>query len=211
VKILVVGASQGTGALVVNEALARGHAVTAFARHPERLAVEAPGLRKVSGDFHDAASVRAAVAGHEAVVVTASSPSLAGFKARPDYFSRGTGHVIAAMRELGVRRLVVLSALGVGDSRDLLPWIARKLMADLILKLPFADHEVQEREVRESGLEWTIARPSRLTNGPARRVYKKTAALERVPASISRADLAHFMVDACERDDWLRKAIQLGG
>ena len=110
-----------------------------------------------------------------------------------------------------MRRLVVLSALGVGDSRPLLPWVARKLMVDMLLKLPFADHEVQERQVRESGLEWTLARPSRLTNGPARHRYAKKAALERVPSSISRADVAHFMVDACERDDWLRQAIQLGG
>ena len=210
-KILVLGASQGTGALVVTEALARGHDVTAFARSPEKLQLAGPRLQKVSGDFHDAASVKSAVAGHDAVVITASATSLAGFKAQPDYFSLGTGHAIAAMKALGVRRLVVLSALGTGESRALMPWVARKLVVDLILKLPFADHQVQEGLVRASDLDWVIARPGRLTNGPARHAYQKRTDLVPLPSSISRSDVAHFLVDACERNDWLRQAVQLGG
>jgi putative NADH-flavin reductase len=210
-KILVLGASKGTGALVVGEALARGNEVTAFARHPERLQLAGSRLRKVPGDFHDAASVKSAVAGHDAVVVTASASSLAAFKARPDYFSLGTGHAIVAMKALGVRRLVVLSALGTGESRALMPWLARKLVVDLILRRPFADHEVQEGLVRASDLDWVIARPGRLTNGPARHAYLKRTDLGALPGAISRADVAHFLVEACERDSWLQQAVQLGG
>ena len=71
-KILVLGASQGTGALCVKAALAKGHSVTAFSRTPEKLDVTHPALTKVAGDFHDAASVRSAVAGHDAVIICAS-------------------------------------------------------------------------------------------------------------------------------------------
>src|SRR3954470_623325 len=146
-KILVVGASQGTGALCLEAALAKGHSATAFARTPAKLKLTHPQLTKVAGDFHDAASVRGAVAGHDAVIICASSTSLSGFKKKPDYFSSGTRFVIDAMKEHGVKRLVVLSAHGAGDSFSGAPWFLRTFIIRGILKLPFADHDVQEKMV----------------------------------------------------------------
>jgi uncharacterized protein YbjT (DUF2867 family) len=208
-KILVIGASRGTGALCVKTALAKAHAVTAFARSPEALATD--GATRVKGDFHDAASVAAAVAGHDAVIITASVQKLRTFKEQPTFFSSGTAHVIAAMKQHGVPRLVVLSALGTGDSRPLTPWLLQKLVIDGLLKIPFADHARQEQLVRDSGLAYVIARPGRLTNGPAHGRYVTTAALERVPSSISRADVADFLVASCTANDFLGRAVQLGG
>ena len=210
-KILVVGASQGTGALTVQAALDKGHEVTAFARTPSRLAIENPRLAKVTGDFHQRDSVDAAVQGHGAVIVTASSTSLKGFREKPTYFSLGTGYVIEAMKKHGVRRLVVLSALGTGETRPLVPALVRAILVGWILKSAYADHERQEKMVRESGLDWVVARPGRLTNGPARRQYVKTAAIEKVPSSISRADVADFLVTAAETDTWVQHSVQLGG
>ena len=210
-NILVVGASQGTGALVVKSALGRGHDVTAFARSPERLSFEDAKLRRLKGNFHDAASVSGAIPGHDAVVVTASATSLSGFKENPRYFSQGTEYVIRAMKASGVKRLVVLSALGVGESRAASNWVARTLLVGWLLKAPFEDHERQERMVRESDLDWIIARPGRLTDGPARGRYVKTAAISRVPLAMSRADLADFLVDSCTSNEFVRQAVQLGG
>jgi uncharacterized protein YbjT (DUF2867 family) len=82
-----VGASQGTGALAVRAALGRGHRVSAFARSPQKLVLDHPQLKKVTGDFHQAASLEAAVPGHDAVVITASATSLRSFKENPRYFS----------------------------------------------------------------------------------------------------------------------------
>jgi uncharacterized protein YbjT (DUF2867 family) len=209
-KILIIGASQGTGACCVDEALARGHQVTAMSRsggaHPphER-------LRAVAGSFHDPAAVVAAMPGHDAVIITASSSSLKGFKERPDYFSRGTGLTIEAMKAHRVHRLAVLSALGVGESRVLLNVLMRVLVVDGILGPAFRDHAVQEAQVRASGLEWVLARPGRLTDGPARRRYVQQPALEKVPPAISRADVADFLVGACERPEVVGKTFQLGG
>jgi len=210
-NIIVIGASQGTGALAVRAALDKGHKVTAFARSPQKLAMEHAQLRRLTGDFHQAASVDAAVPGHDAVIVTASATSLSAFKANPHYFSQGTGYVIDAMKKAGVNRLVVLSALGVGDSLPLLNPFVRALAVGWLLKVPFQDHERQEAQVRGSGLDWVIARPGRLTSGPARKQYVKTSAVERVPGSISRADVADFLVDACEGPTWVGHAVQLGG
>lgn len=210
-KIIVIGASQGTGGLAVKQALARGHEVTAFSRSPDKLGVRDDKLRLVAGSFHDAAAVDNAVPGHDAVLLTAGVNSMSVFKEIPDYFSRGTALVIAAMKKSGVKRLVVLSALGVGDSRSLMAPPLRILLIDWILKRAYRDHEVQERMVKDSGLEWVIARPTRLTDQPAGAKYKKTKAIEHVPSKISRADVAAFLVDAAEHDDWVGAAVQLGG
>lgn len=210
-RILVIGASQGTGALAVEEALRRGHDVTAFARSPERLTLSSSHLTRTVGDFHTLASVKGAVPGHDAVIITASATKLSAFKDNPTYFSLGTRHVIQAMKESGVSRLVVLSALGTGESAKLTNFIVRALVISWLLKIPFEDHERQEQLVRESGLQWVIARPGRLTNGPARRQYQKKIAIEPLPGSIARADLADFLVESAETDQWVHQAVQLGG
>ncbi len=209
-KILVIGASQGTGAHAVKEALARGHEVTAFSRSPDKIGFDHPKLIKCPGDFHQAKSVAEAVVGHDAVIITASATSLKAFKDHPDYFSKGTLHVIQAM-EGSSANLVVLSALGTGNSRSLLPWLIQKLMIDLVLKLPFADHNLQEKAVQDSALNWIIARPGRLTNGLAKKQYMKKASLEKVPPAISRADVADFLVDAATTTTWRQKIVHLGG
>jgi uncharacterized protein YbjT (DUF2867 family) len=210
-RILVLGASQGTGALAVRDALDKGHHVTAFARSPQKLALEHPQLKKMQGDFHQAASVDAAVPGHDAVIITASATNLGAFKDNPRYFSQGTAYTIDAMKKANVKRLVILSALGTGPTRALVNPVIRLLAVDWLLKAAFADHEVQEQQARQSGLEWVVARPGRLTNGPARRRYKKTTAIEPVPSSISRADVADFLVDACTAPNWIGSAVQIGG
>ena len=210
-KILVIGASQGTGALAVKAALAKGHAVTAFSRTPAKLDLSHPALTKLAGDFHDAASVRGAVAGHDAVIICASPTSLSAIKDKPDYFSRGTQCCIDAMKELGVKRLVILTAHGVGETKRAASWFQRTFLIDRLLKGFFLDHDVQERMTKESGLDFVIARPTRLTNGEAKGKYVRTEEIVSVPGSISRADVADFLVEACEDPKWIGKGVQLGG
>jgi uncharacterized protein YbjT (DUF2867 family) len=211
VKILVVGGSKGTGARVVERALAAGHDVSAFSRSPERNGATHPRLRKIAGSFHDEVAVDGAVADHDAVIITASANSRKEFRAQPQYFSLGTAHVVRSMRARGARRLVVLSSLGVGESRSLLPLPARLLLADLVLKPAFVDHEVQERMVRASGLDWVIARPSRLTDGPGRGEYRKASDIVPVPSTISRDDVADFLLEASTTPSWIGQAVHLGG
>jgi putative NADH-flavin reductase len=211
-KILVVGASKGTGALCVKSALAKGHEVSAFARTPSKLDVTHEKLTKITGDFHDAASVSSAMPGHDAVIVTASISALGELKTKPDYFSRGTRLCIDAMKQHGVKRLVVLSAQGSGDSIASANWLLRTFVIGGILKRAFADHDVQEKLTMNSGLDWVIARPTRLTDGPAKGTYvREPNPAAKVPSAISRADVADFLVEACTSTELIGKAYNLGG
>lgn len=209
-KILVIGASQGTGALAVKAALGKGHEVTAFARSPHKLAFEHAKLTKLVGDFHDAESVASAVPGHDAVIITASATSFKTLRADPTYFSRGTRFTLDAMKASNVERVVVLSALGVGESRPLVNVVVRAIAIGFLLKTPFEDHERQEQMVRASDRKWVIVRPGRLTDGPAKHEIVATSKIEPVPSSISRADVAEFLVGACETDEWVGKNVQIG-
>lgn len=207
-KVLIIGASRGTGACCVDEALKRGHQVTAFSRSaPSRTE---PGLQVRRGDYFEQSEVDAVVPGHDAVVITAAT-HLSTFAEVPDYFSRGTRVVIDSMKRHGVKRLAVLSALGVGDSRAVMNFMMRMMVVNGILKAPFSDHERREELTRTSGLDWVIARPTRMTHGPATQPYACTSSLTAVPATISRANVAHFLLEACERPDLVGHAFHLGG
>ncbi len=210
-KILVIGASKGTGAESVKAAAARGQHVTAFARSPQNLAFQHELVSLKQGDFHQKASVDAAVAGHDAVIITASAGSLKDFKLNPHYFSQGTAYVVEAMKKHGVKRLIVLSALGTGESRQVSGFFVNTLLVGWLLKTAYEDHERQEQQVMASGLDWVIARPGRLTDGPARKQYVTETTIKPIPKAISRADVADFLVRAALEDTWLGNAVQIGG
>lgn len=169
-RVLVVGASGGTGRAVVERLLADGHRVTAFSRSASRLRRQFAHVETINGDVTSASDVDRAVAGHDAVVVTvgiAENPfrvRLFGPARTPiDVRSRGTRNVVEAMRRHGVRRLVVQSSYGVGESRDLLG-LSDRLFFRLVLAPQIRDTEVQERVVRSSTLDWVLVQPVHLTD-----------------------------------------------
>lgn len=187
-KITVVGGNKGTGAEVVRIASEAGHEVTCLSRSgAEGLPA---GVRGITGDALDADVARAAVAGADAVVVT-----VGGASGADRHRAAVTRSIIAAMRDAGVRRLIVHSSLGVGDSMALLPGPAR-LFAKAVLGRALADHAEQEAAVAESGLDWTVVRPGGLTDGPATGSVVAQEAAEGRPMKgrISRADVAAHIV-----------------
>lgn len=200
--LLVMGASRGIGLETVKRALEAGHRVRAFARGAASIALDVPALEKIAGDALDRSAVAAAVAGVDAVIQSLGAPK------RPQaifsgttLFSRATRILIDAMRETGVRRLVAVTGLGAGDSRGHGSFLYDALLFPLILKRVYDDKDVQEQMIRASGLEWTIARPGLLTNGPATGQARALAEpADWRAGSISRADVALFLVrEAFER------------
>lgn len=187
-RITVVGGSTGTGAQVVRLAAQEGHRVTCLSRSG---ATSSPqGVRDIRGDALQAETVREAVAGADAVIVTVGGASGSG-----RHRAEVTRSVIAAMRDAGVRRLIVQSSLGVGDSMALMPGPAR-LFARTVLGKALADHAEQEAAVAESELDWTVVRPGGLSDGPATGAYvaQQTAEGRPMKALITRADVAAHMV-----------------
>jgi uncharacterized protein YbjT (DUF2867 family) len=168
-RVLVIGATGGSGRAVCDALLQRGHEVTAFARSATAM-LPRDGLDRVDGDAADVELLERVLLGHDAVVVTLgiSEPAwrvrLLGAKGTAhDIRSRGTGAVVRAARRSGVSRIVVQSSYGVGPTRPHLE-IAERLVFALLLKPQIADTERQEQVVRASGLEWTLVQPVYLTD-----------------------------------------------
>jgi putative NADH-flavin reductase len=148
----------------------------------------------------DADALVPVVAGQDAAVVALGGGRKGGVRAR------GTAAVVEAMRRTGVRRLVVQSTLGVGDSRGNLNFFWKHLMFGLLLRNAYADHVEQEELTRQSGLDWTIVRPGAFTDGARTGSYRRGfSAEERTNLRISRADVADFVVSQLTDDTWLRR------
>ena len=203
-QVVVFGATGGTGRELVKQALGHGHAVRAFVRNPDRLKVIHHRLEVVTGDVQDAKGVAAAVAGQDAVL-----SALGVNDRKPNtVLSDATRTIVAAMKQEGVRRLLFLSSLGVGETKGQLGVIYNQILLPLLLKEIFADKETAETVVRESELDWTIVQPGRLTNARLTGKYRAgpDAAKGRWFPKIARADVADFMLNALERKQSIREA-----
>lgn len=200
-KVLIFGATGSVGQHLVQQALARGHIVTVFVRDAAKLGDARAEVRVVLGDVMDSASVEEAVAGQDAVLCSLG----AGRKGRVR--SGGTLNIVRAMEKMGVRRFVCQTTLGVGDSSGNLNFFWRYVMFGLLLREAFADHEMQEEHVGQSGLDWTLVRPGAFTDGKRTGVYRhgfpgteKGASLK-----ISRADVADFMLGQLADDAYVHR------
>lgn len=205
-KLLVFGATGGTGRRIVEQALAQGHAVTALVRNPAKLDIQHANLAVAAGDVMDPASVERVMPGHDAVLSALGAPAARSGTIR----SEGTRNIVAAMENCGVRRFVCQTSLGYGDSRQVLdrtPFSFKYIVVPLFLRKAFADHALQEEAIRQSGLEWIIVRPGNLTDGERTGVYRHgfSASDRTVKVSVSRADVADFMLKQLSDDTYLRQ------
>jgi putative NADH-flavin reductase len=192
---------------VLTQALSRGHTVTAFVRDPGRLTPADERVRVVVGDTtRDTTAILDALPGQDVVV------SALGRRAtfRSDrLIERSMRMIVPAMERTGVRRLILLSAFGVGESRKDAPWIPR-LMYRVLLSDIFRDKLAGENRVRQSSLHWTFVYPVLLTDGPPRLRYRAGERLKlRGIPWISRADVARFILTEAESGGFVRKAVVL--
>ena len=243
-RLLIFGATGGTGRALVEQALAQGHVVTAFARDPAKVRSAHQNLTIARGSMLDVDSVEAAVKGQDAVLsalgtslpvglwvvatalclifakvlalhgpmglaVRIGGPILANlilFR-KTTALSEGTRNIVQAMEKHGVRRLICESSLGVAGSKGRLGILYNLVVIPLLLRNVFADKAVQEETIQTSSLAWVIVRPSSLTNGPRKGIYRTGMDIGHWlrPTSISRPDVADFMLKQLTDDTWLRK------
>lgn len=203
-KVLVLGATGGTGRLIVHDALEKGHSVVALVRSKAR-APDFPGADLIEGDACDEGALMRALKGCDAVVSSLGT-GVSPFS-EVSVLTEATRALLPAMSRSGVRRLVCISALGVGDSRGHGGFVFDRLFQPLLLRHAYKDKGCQEAAIRTSSLDWVLVRPAMLTNDPARGSVRAIVDLADVNGGkVARADVAQFVVEQLAKDTWLKQA-----
>ncbi|MFJ6900620.1 NAD(P)-dependent oxidoreductase [Streptomyces hokutonensis] len=204
-KLVVFGATGGTGRAVLEQAVRAGHKVTAVVRRADALP-PAPGVRvAVIPDLQDQELVDHAVTGQDAVISALGTNA----KGPVSVCADGTQSILTAMRAARVRRLLVVSAYGAAETHDrslysLALWVT--------LGHKMRDKEVMEELIRRSDLDWTVVRPPKLTGRPHTGRYRTGTDLRiRLTSAISRADLADFLVREAAASEFLRQFPRITG
>lgn len=201
-RVAIFGATGKIGIETTKLTLEKGHQVTAFVRDHARMTVEHDRLVLVTGDVFDPESVAQAVQEQDVVICALGSNDLKKTNIRAE----GTANIIKAMKKHGIKRLLVVTAMGTGESWDTLSLVNKFFYATL-LKSSREDHEAQETAVKESGLAWTIIRPSGLTDEPRTGVYEVGENILAKTSRIARADVADLIIKELEQNAWMRKAV----
>jgi nucleoside-diphosphate-sugar epimerase len=216
-KVLVVGSTGGSGRAAVENLLSEGHEVTAFSRQALRTATRSERLHSVNGDAMNLTEVERAVQNQDAVVVTlgiSENPLRVRFlgpaRTPIDVRSAGTRNVISAMRKYNVRRLVVQTTYGVGETRNRLGLVDR-LYFNLVLAPQIADTERQNRDVTESGLDWVIVQPVHLTDDAEYDMPFISTEGQTAKTKVSRNSVGRFLAHAVQAPTFVRKSVALSG
>jgi putative NADH-flavin reductase len=203
-KILVVGATGGTGRSIVTQALARGYNVTVLVRSPEK-ASALKGAKVVVGDARDEAALRKALEGQDAVVSALGTPA-SPFK-EVTLLSTAMRALVSAMNSEHVSRLVCITGIGAGDSAGHGGFVFDNVIFPLLLRKVYADKNRQEAIARDSGLDWVLVRPAVLNDKPARNEIRALTDLSGFHGgTISREDVASFVLDQVRGNTWLHRA-----
>jgi putative NADH-flavin reductase len=200
-KLVIFGASSPTGKLLVENALAKGHVVTALVRDETRLGMTHPHLRVFCGDALKYEDVEAVVSGSEGVISTL------GPKGKPAVMAaESTKNIVEAMEKNGVKRLVLVSVAGIAVPQDK----RGKSIIDSLLKFflrdVFTDRENQLAILNASQLDWVAVRVPRLTDGVGTGSVRAFFGIPSPAMKLTRADLADFMLEQLNSDQWLRQA-----
>lgn len=203
-RILVLGATGGTGRLIVREAVARGYDVTVLVRSAEK-ARDLEGAKLIVGDARDEKALRQALKGRDAVISALGTP-VSPFR-EVTLLSSATRALVSAMKAEHVSRLVSITGIGAGDSVGHGGFVFDNLIFPLLLRKVYADKNRQEAIVRDSGLDWVLVRPSVLNDKPRRDTIRALTDLSSFKGgTISRADVARFVLDQVRDHSWVHRS-----
>jgi putative NADH-flavin reductase len=209
-KIAIFGASGATGLLLTERCLKAGYGVTALLRAPQTFPFRDK-VRVVEGNAFDIAAVRETISGSDVVLSALGARSLG----KEDVLERAVPLIVAAMQDAGVRRIIALGSAGAKhdalEKQSLFRrWFVQAIVYNTFLKWPVASQRAQFAALSASGLDWTMAMPPMLLNGPARGVYRIDGeALPRNGMRISRSDVADFMMQQIGDPRWIGKGVYL--
>lgn len=207
----LLGGSGRTGGHIIDYALSKGHTVTALVRDPANLTSRA-GLTVVQGTPVNRGDVDGAIDGADAVIVALNSTRRSDTPwakpvSPPRLMADSVANATGAMTARGIRRIVVLSAYGVGDSLSGAALPLRLMFTRTNLKYTYADHNLLDAEIRATDTDWTLLRPAALNNKASTGKIAVTDVHGPKPSfSISRAAVAHFAVDVIDSGTHIREA-----
>ncbi|MEO9340333.1 NAD(P)H-binding protein [Mesorhizobium sp. SB112] len=206
-QLFVLGASGGVGPNLLKQAIARGHHITAQTRNAGKL-TESAAVRVIVGSATDEAFLKQHLASHDAVVIAIGIDRLG----RTTLFSEASEAVIAAMQTAGVKRLVAITGIGAGDTRGHGGWLYNLVIYPLFTRNRYADNDRQEALVEQADLDWTVVRPApfaaRAGSGQLQVVTEIPETLQL--RSITRAEVATFILDCIENDSFIRQKPFIG-
>lgn len=202
-KLFVIGATGHTGAQIIDIALSRSHDVTAFVRSPQKIHRHDTRLKVVQGDPHSIEQLTKELPGHDAVLSALGVRPPQAFRPH-SLVDECAASTVASMANAGVNRLVLVSAAVLFPEKGLVFAFFRSL-----LKHMARDLKAAEEVVRGTSLEWTIARPPRVTNGSDAGYRAVRDGLPARGFSISFRGVAAFMLDAVEQRTYLKQIVGL--
>jgi len=213
-RILILGATGRTGKYAIPLALAKGFQVVALVRDPAKITVKSDGLTVITGLPTDIDDIRKAMKGCDAVLsLLAPLPHGAALSIRkidrPRIMERSISNVLAIMKEYHIKRIMILSTVGAGDSWQYNPWYVKLLARLTNFKVIFEDHNAQERLVQASGTDWTIARPVGLNENKIKGLLSVTYDHTPKPFQMSRKLLAEFFIDNVYTETYIHKTPML--
>jgi putative NADH-flavin reductase len=206
-ELLILDATGGTGQQLVVQALEQGHTVTTCAQTGSLLEAQHPNLHIFRCNILDEQAALMTVFGRDIVIVASGSRA----RGLADLV-RGTRNILTAIQQCCVRRSIWVTSFGVGESYHQMGWFARNVIVKSFIRTAIEEKEVQERLIIASDGEWMIVRPGSLTDGPRTGNYRiiPSDAKERIGRpSISRADVADFILKNLTSDIYVRKAVGL--
>jgi putative NADH-flavin reductase len=208
-KLLILGITGRTGSLVAAEAIKRGHKVVGIARDKNKVKLKEAEI--IEGTPYDYETVQKAIDGCDSVISTLNifpqSQGLFGkIKTPLDSMSVSIKNTVKLMEERGIKRIVVMTALGVGDSVKQLPGFFAFIVKVTNIKLAYADHDRQEKILEKSSLDWTVVRPVGLNDKNENlSILHNLDGVGKITSQISRNAVAHFMLDCIEKGLFIRQ------
>ncbi|PSP95346.1 NmrA family protein [Halobacteriales archaeon QS_4_62_28] len=206
-QVTVFGATGRTGRPLVAQALDRGHEVVAFARSAAKVDREDPDLTVVEGDAYTGGGVAEAVAGADAAVSVLGQTD----EGPDDLLTVAGENILDAMDEAGVDQFVTLVGAGVrkkGESVTLSGRVMGALLK-LLARQVLEDAKAHVERVRVTDLDWTVVRAPRLTDGEGTGEYR-AGDIDLGFESVARADVARFVLDCLEGEQYVREMPKIG-
>jgi putative NADH-flavin reductase len=207
-KVVIFGANGKTGLLLVEQALAKGHQVYAYIRRAGSILIDNPKLKIVVGNLNEPLKMKDTISGADACISALGGGSLTKHSIE---MTNGIKNIISIMEITKVHRLIYLSSLGANESRYLIPQPLRFVLTGILLRVPLADHNTNENNIMKSKLQWTIVRPGSLTDGLLTGDLKHGTEKTKMKgsATISRANVASFMIQQLTDTNYQQKAVWL--